>query len=152
MHDQQRFFWLFGAGCQPIDRCRASWTASRGSCTLSSRSVLFGPRSRANSDLVQSMARHRLVLARPRIGRLPLDCRYSGTTKMMPDPFLVDSAASNQSMKPTAPWRNKFSVFAATPWISSRCPAYAPASASILFPVSRCAAERRDSLVRLRSH
>src|ERR1700682_3663566 len=31
--------------------------------------------------------------------------------------------ASNQSMKPTAPWRNRFSVFATTPWISSRCPA-----------------------------
>src|SRR5438094_5929568 len=26
-------------------------------------------------------------------------------------------------MKPTAPPRNKFSVFATTPWISSRCPA-----------------------------
>src|ERR1700736_3508475 len=30
---------------------------------------------------------------------------------------------SNQSMKPTAPWRYKFRVFATTPWISSRCPA-----------------------------
>src|SRR5438876_6525122 len=30
---------------------------------------------------------------------------------------------SNQSMKPTAPWRYNFSVFATTPWISSRCPA-----------------------------
>jgi hypothetical protein len=51
--------------------------------------------------------------------------------------------ASNQSMKPTAPLRDKFSVFATTPWISSRCPAYAPASASILFPAFRFAAERR---------
>jgi len=123
MHDQQRFPWLFGAGCQPTDRCRASWTASRGSCTLSPRSVLFAPRSRANSDLVQSMARHCLVLARPRIGRLCLDCRYSGTTKMIPDPFLVDSAASNQSMKPTAPRQGNLSALATTPWISSRCPA-----------------------------
>ena len=29
-------------------------------------------------------------------------------------------------------------------WILSRCPAYAPASASILFPAFRFAAERRD--------
>ena len=29
----------------------------------------------------------------------------------------------NQSMKPTAPLRYNFSVFATTPWISSRCPA-----------------------------
>jgi hypothetical protein len=29
----------------------------------------------------------------------------------------------NQSMKPTTPWRNEFRVFAAMPWISSRCPA-----------------------------
>jgi hypothetical protein len=29
-------------------------------------------------------------------------------------------------------------------WTSSRCPAYAPASASILFPAFRFAAERRD--------
>jgi hypothetical protein len=30
---------------------------------------------------------------------------------------------SNQSMKPTAPFRNKFGVLAITPWISSRRPA-----------------------------
>ena len=30
---------------------------------------------------------------------------------------------SNQTMKPTAPLRSEFSMFAATPWISSRCPA-----------------------------
>ena len=30
---------------------------------------------------------------------------------------------SNQSMKPTAPLRNRLIVFATTPWISSRCPA-----------------------------
>ena len=30
---------------------------------------------------------------------------------------------SNQSMKPTAPFRNALSVLATTPWISSRCPA-----------------------------
>ena len=50
----------------------------------------------------------------------------------------------NQSMKPTsvkrrtrglaAPLRNNFSMFATTPATSSRFPAYAPASASILFP------------------
>ena len=42
-----------------------------------------------------------------------------------------DDGSSNQSMKPTpkafasrlAPFRNAFSVFATTPWISSRCPA-----------------------------
>ncbi len=44
-----------------------------------------------------------------------------------------------------APLRCNFSVFATTPWISSRFPAYAPASASILFPAFRFAAERRDS-------
>jgi hypothetical protein len=56
-------------------------------------------------------------------------------------------------MKPTsvnimtrhaAPLQSNFSVFATTPWISSRRPAYAPASASILFPAFRFAAERRD--------
>jgi hypothetical protein len=31
--------------------------------------------------------------------------------------------SSHQSMKPTAPLRHDFSVFATTPWISSRCPA-----------------------------
>jgi hypothetical protein len=36
----------------------------------------------------------------------------------------------------------------ATSWISSRLPAYAPASASILFPSFWFAAERHDSLVR----
>jgi hypothetical protein len=36
-------------------------------------------------------------------------------------------------------------------WISSKTPAYAPASASILFPGFRFAAERRDSLVRFAS-
>ena len=35
--------------------------------------------------------------------------------------------------------------------ISSRFPAYAPASPSILFPLFRFAAERRDSLVRFTS-
>src|SRR4029077_5750183 len=30
---------------------------------------------------------------------------------------------SNQTMKPTAPFRENFSVFATTAWISSRCPA-----------------------------
>ena len=34
-----------------------------------------------------------------------------------------DDGSSNQSMKPTAPPRNAFKVFATTPWISSRCPA-----------------------------
>src|SRR5437763_1705192 len=78
---------------------------------------------------------------------------------------------SNQSMKPTRstalhfaqgrptislaffwnPLRCVVSVFFTTPWISSRFPAYAPASASILFPAFRFAAERRYSLVRLRS-
>jgi hypothetical protein len=65
---------------------------------------------------------------------------------------------SNQSMKPTpkefaswlAPFQCKFSMFATTPSISSRFPAYAPASASILFPLSLFAAKRRDSLVRLK--
>jgi hypothetical protein len=39
--------------------------------------------------------------------------------------YLSDMAnkESNQSMKPTAPLRNEFSVFATTPWISSRHPA-----------------------------
>src|SRR5438477_8838874 len=115
MHGEQKFPRMFSTGCQPTDRCRASWTASRGFCTLSSPSVLFGPRSCANSDLVQSVARDRLVLTHPRIGRLRLDCCYSGTTKMMPDPLLVDSAAPNQSMKPTAPFRIKSSMFATTP-------------------------------------
>jgi hypothetical protein len=57
-------------------------------------------------------------------------------------------------MKPTAFQRNNFSVFATTPSISSRFPAYAPASASILFPAFRFAAERRDfpSAMRLRAH
>jgi hypothetical protein len=32
-------------------------------------------------------------------------------------------ATSNPSMKPTAPWRYKFSVLATAPSISSRCPA-----------------------------
>jgi hypothetical protein len=54
-------------------------------------------------------------------------------------------------MKPTAPLRYNFSVFATTPWISSKYPAYAPASASILFPAFRFLAERRDSLVRFAS-
>jgi hypothetical protein len=67
---------------------------------------------------------------------------------------------TNKTMKPTsvnintrqaAPLRRNFSVFATTPWISSGCPAYAPASVSILFPAFRFAAERRGSLVRLRS-
>jgi hypothetical protein len=39
----------------------------------------------------------------------------------------------------------------AVAWISSRTPAYAPASASILFPAFRFAAQRRDSLVRFAS-
>src|SRR2546423_37061 len=112
MHGEQNFPRMSSTGCQPTDRCRASWTASRGFCTLSPPSVLFGPRSCANSDLVQSVARDRLVLTHSRIGRLRLDCRYSGATKMMPDPFLVDSAASNQSMNPTALFRCEFNVFA----------------------------------------
>jgi hypothetical protein len=33
------------------------------------------------------------------------------------------SETPNQSMKPTAPPRNTFTVFATTPWISCRCPA-----------------------------
>ena len=35
----------------------------------------------------------------------------------------VEHESSNQPMKPTVPSRNKFSVFATAPWISSRCPA-----------------------------
>ena len=66
--------------------------------------------------------------------------------------------AAHPSHKPTpkvfaswlAPLRNTSSVFATTPSTSSRFPAYAPASASILFPAFRFAAERRDSLVRLK--
>jgi hypothetical protein len=50
----------------------------------------------------------------------------------------------SQSRKPTAPTQGNFSVFATDPSTSSRCPAYAPASASILFPAFRFAAERRD--------
>jgi hypothetical protein len=48
---------------------------------------------------------------------------------------------------PRAPFR----VFATPPSTSSRFPAYAPASASILLPASWFAAKRRDSLMRLRS-
>src|SRR5437773_12488331 len=67
--------------------------------------------------------------------------------------FSSQRPCPNQSMKPTpkdfasrlAPLRDNLSVFATTPWISSRFPAYAPASASILFPAFRFAAERRDS-------
>src|SRR5439155_3873597 len=58
--------------------------------------------------------------------------------------FSSQRPCPNQSMKPTTPLRDKFSVFATTPSTSSRCPAYAPASASILFPAFRFAAERRD--------
>jgi hypothetical protein len=57
----------------------------------------------------------------------------------------------NENTRQAAPLRNKFSVFVTTPWISSRFPAYAPASASFLCPAFRFAAERRDSLVRLRA-
>ena len=54
------------------------------------------------------------------------------------DPYIE----SNQSMKPTpkafasrlAPLRGNFRVFATAPSTASRFPAYAPASASILFP------------------
>ena len=35
----------------------------------------------------------------------------------------IHQKTSNQSMKPTAPLRNKLTMFATTPWISSRCPA-----------------------------
>jgi len=71
---------------------------------------------------------------------------------------------SNQSLEPTpfdyrsgqASWADamthfsfmkQLSMFAtlALAWISSKFPAYAPASASILFPAVRVAAERRDS-------
>src|SRR2546428_12609715 len=116
MYGEQKFLRMSSTGRQPTGRFRASWTASRGFCTLSPPSVLFGPRSCVNSYLVQSVARDRLVLTRPRIGRLRLDCCYSVTTKMMPDRFLVDSAASNQSMKPTAPPRYMFSPFATAPF------------------------------------
>jgi hypothetical protein len=36
---------------------------------------------------------------------------------------VISTKPSNQTMKPTAPLRNKFGVLATTPWISSRCPA-----------------------------
>jgi hypothetical protein len=42
---------------------------------------------------------------------------------------------SNQSTKPTAPIGNDLNVFAPTPSTSSRFPAYAPASASIMSPI-----------------
>jgi hypothetical protein len=36
---------------------------------------------------------------------------------------VIPRERSNQSMKPTAPFRDNFSVFATTPWIPSRCTA-----------------------------
>ena len=54
-------------------------------------------------------------------------------------------------MKPTAPLRGDFRVFATTPSISTRYPAYAPASASILFPGFGLPQGGVISLVRLRS-
>jgi hypothetical protein len=38
-------------------------------------------------------------------------------------PGMRSEKRPNQSMKPTAPWRENFSVFATAPWISSRHPA-----------------------------
>ncbi|PYK19246.1 MAG: hypothetical protein DME55_05075 [Verrucomicrobia bacterium] len=57
----------------------------------------------------------------------------------------VRAQRSNQSMKPTAPPRNNFGVFATTPWIASRCPASlvrfassrSPTPAVLLFNASR---------------
>ena len=79
--------------------------------------------------------------------------------------FAIESHSSsqrprpNQSMKPTpkafasrlAPLRGNLGLFATTPWISSRFPAYAPASASILFPAFDLPQSGVASLVRLRS-
>ena len=59
----------------------------------------------------------------------------------------MDHQGPNQSMKSRVPLRTEVSVFATTSWTSSRFPAYAPASASILLPAFCFAALRRDPLV-----
>ena len=63
---------------------------------------------------------------------------------------------SNQSMKPMAPLRYNFSVFATIPWISSRCPASlvrfafsrSRTRAVMLFNASRGLARSRSAAVK----
>jgi hypothetical protein len=50
-------------------------------------------------------------------------CRRVPAVRLFGVKQTMDSLMPNQPMKPNAPWRNDFSVFATTPRISSRCPA-----------------------------
>jgi len=52
-------------------------------------------------------------------------CRYISTNYfgLICQAQRVNASSPNQTMKPTAPLRNAFSMFATTSWISSRCPA-----------------------------
>jgi hypothetical protein len=65
---------MFGAGCEPVDCYSSTRTGSLRSCA-SPRTVLLASRSRSHSNVVQSLARNRLVFARPRIGSLHFDWR-----------------------------------------------------------------------------
>src|ERR1700736_4880908 len=115
MHGPQGFPWLSGARSQPVDPYRHTRTDSGAARASSPRSVLLGSGSREHSDLVQSVASYRLVFANTRVGDLFLCCRHPGLEKINIPLSDMETAASNQSMKPTALLRCNFGEVVATP-------------------------------------
>src|SRR5713101_672317 len=104
MHDPRRFSRLSGNGSKCFNRDR----------TRSPSDILLDVDS-SKSDVVQPVAGHRRFWLSSWIGRLHSDLRHSKQKKMMHSFLFVDTVASNQPMKPTAPSRGNFRVFATTP-------------------------------------
>ena len=90
---------------------------------LGRRRTIWRGRSRHDRD-----GRHHCVFRRlyhrARFGSSAPSKPALASTKLLRRSKVMARNPSNQSMKPTAPLRNKFRVFATTPWISSRCPTY----------------------------